>query len=140
MQRAVLWLLRFCSGGAEVVEGASVHGVPLDIISSLYFISAVSRLVCKGETYDTDLTIDINADVYPVRVGEKLSVAIASTLRLDGAPTEFAWDQSGQVRVGVWCMGPVGWANGGGSPLSLAIRYVSCSRGGIPPGVAVGPV
>ena len=57
----------------------------------------VSRLVCKGETYNTDLTVDINSDLYPVKAGEKLSVAIASTLRLDGKPMDFSWDQSGQV-------------------------------------------
>jgi DNA-directed RNA polymerase I, II, and III subunit RPABC3 len=53
--------------------------------------------VCKGATYDTDLLVDINAEVYSVRVGDKLSIAVTSTLRRDGRPAETTWDQSGEV-------------------------------------------
>lgn len=50
--------------------------------------SQVSRLVCKGETWDVLLKIDVNNQVYPVKQGEKLAVAVVSTLRLDGEPDD----------------------------------------------------
>jgi hypothetical protein len=58
---------------------------------------AVSRLVCVGETYAANLTLDVNTEVYPVAIGEKIKVAIAKTLRLDGKAGEIGYDQSGQV-------------------------------------------
>lgn len=48
----------------------------------------VDRLVCNGETYDVLLKIDVNCEVYPVKRGEKLTVAVVSTLRLDGKPDD----------------------------------------------------
>ena len=44
----------------------------------------VDRLYCKGLTYGMDLIIDVNCEIYSVRKGDKLSVAIASTLSMDG--------------------------------------------------------
>ena len=35
-----------------------------------------------------DLTLDVAVDVYPLSVGDKLSLALAPTLALDGGPTE----------------------------------------------------
>uniref|UniRef100_A0A7S1CMR6 DNA-directed RNA polymerases I, II, and III subunit RPABC3 n=1 Tax=Bicosoecida sp. CB-2014 TaxID=1486930 RepID=A0A7S1CMR6_9STRA len=48
----------------------------------------VSRLVCKGETWDVLLKIDVASEVFPVKAGEKLAVAVVSTLRLDGEPDD----------------------------------------------------
>ena len=47
---------------------------------------AVDRIVCKGETYNTDLLIDVASEVYPLRVGDKFNLALTSTLNLDGTP------------------------------------------------------
>ncbi len=70
---------------------------------------AVNRLVCVGETYGVNLTIDVNCEVYPVAAGDKLKMALASTLRLDGKIAEVGFDQSGQVGRGphvCWCNRP----------------------------------
>ena len=55
--------------------------------------------MCKSSTYDMELTLDVNSEVYPVAIGDKLTVAIASTLRKDGKAGEIGYDQSGLVRV-----------------------------------------
>ncbi len=60
----------------------------------------VNRLVCKGQTYETDLVLDIASEVYSLREGEKFTFAIASTLRLDGKPEEDSYNQDGKVRAG----------------------------------------
>ena len=64
---------------------------------------AVSRLVCIGDTYTVKMTIDINSEVYPVAIGDKLKVALASTLRLDGKAGELGFDQTGLVRREIQC-------------------------------------
>eukprot|EP00744_Colponema_vietnamica_P000065 GILI01000125.1.p1 GENE.GILI01000125.1~~GILI01000125.1.p1 ORF type:complete len:162 (+),score=49.71 GILI01000125.1:52-486(+) len=45
----------------------------------------VSRIVCKGRDFAMDLSLDINSEIYEVRVDERYKVALASTLSLDGA-------------------------------------------------------
>ena len=50
-----------------------------------YFV--VSRIVCgRSENYELELTVDINTDIYPLEVGTRLSIALASTLNRDGTP------------------------------------------------------
>ncbi|KAL3473019.1 hypothetical protein BJX99DRAFT_202850 [Aspergillus californicus] len=44
----------------------------------------VSRLTCTSSDSQTTFTLDINSELYPVSVGESLSMALASTLSLDG--------------------------------------------------------
>ena len=58
----------------------------------------VTRIVCKGVSYEMDLTLDINSEVYPMKQGEKFTLALASTLDLDGKPDDGLFDQSGKVR------------------------------------------
>eukprot|EP00899_Mesostigma_viride_P015092 jgi/Mesvir1/23584/Mv18275-RA.1 len=55
----------------------------------------VSRLKCRSEYYEMELLLDVNTSIYPVEVGDKFSLALSSTLRLDGAPDERVYDQSG---------------------------------------------
>mmetsp|Transcript_21760 Transcript_21760/g.73193 ORF Transcript_21760/g.73193 Transcript_21760/m.73193 type:complete len:144 (+) Transcript_21760:65-496(+) len=45
----------------------------------------VSRIDCKSETYDMELVVDINTDIYPVGLNDKLSFALATNLQ-DGVP------------------------------------------------------
>jgi len=56
----------------------------------------VSRVVAKGETYEVDLTLDVASEVYPLKVGDKFTLVLASTLRLDGKPDEDAFNQDGK--------------------------------------------
>lgn len=44
----------------------------------------VSRLKGNTENGDTEFTLDVNTELYPCTVGERLSLVIASTLSLDG--------------------------------------------------------
>eukprot|EP01041_Mallomonas_annulata_P000716 gene716-1381_t len=48
----------------------------------------VNRLHCRGITFDVDLVVDINCEIYDVKAGEKLAIALASTLSLDGTPDD----------------------------------------------------
>ena len=50
--------------------------------------SPVSRIEGRSDLYELDLTLDVAVDVYPLAVGDKLSLALAPTLALDGGPTE----------------------------------------------------
>uniref|UniRef100_A0A7S1M158 DNA-directed RNA polymerases I, II, and III subunit RPABC3 n=1 Tax=Neobodo designis TaxID=312471 RepID=A0A7S1M158_NEODS len=54
----------------------------------------VSRIVCKSIESDTELSVDINSDVYPVTEGEKLTIGLATTLNLDGEPERDAYDHT----------------------------------------------
>ncbi len=56
----------------------------------------MNRLLCKGETYDTDMTIDIANEVYGLREGDKFTMTLASTLRLDGKPDSDEFNQDGK--------------------------------------------
>mmetsp|Transcript_8004 Transcript_8004/g.13769 ORF Transcript_8004/g.13769 Transcript_8004/m.13769 type:complete len:153 (-) Transcript_8004:122-580(-) len=52
----------------------------------------VSRYVCRSDVYECDLTLDVNTDVYPLEVGGKYNVLLASTLSLDGASGPAKYD------------------------------------------------
>eukprot|EP01031_Cornospumella_fuschlensis_P024801 gene24801-29966_t len=40
----------------------------------------VNRLHCKGTTYDVDLVVDINCELFDVKANDKVSVLLASSL------------------------------------------------------------
>lgn len=48
-------------------------------------IILVSRLVGRSENYEMDLTLDFNAEIYPLKVGEKFSLVLASSLSLEAS-------------------------------------------------------
>ena len=48
--------------------------------------AAVSRMVCKSENYEMDMTIDVNSDLLRIERGFKFSVELATTLNIDGSP------------------------------------------------------
>ena len=58
----------------------------------------VDRLVCKGVVYELEFMVDVNSEVFDVQKGEKLSVAIATSLSIDGTPD--AGDSSDYTRIG----------------------------------------
>ncbi|OAD02270.1 hypothetical protein MUCCIDRAFT_144091 [Mucor lusitanicus CBS 277.49] len=45
----------------------------------------VSRLIGRSENYEMDLTLDFNSEIYPMRVGEKFSLVLASSLSLEAS-------------------------------------------------------
>ena len=82
-------------------------------------LPAVTRLMATGESYEMEMLLDVNSEVYPVRraqivalglaftarfvrqqisgKGGRYSCALASTLSLDGSPDSGEFNQSGQV-------------------------------------------
>ncbi|XP_025926804.1 DNA-directed RNA polymerases I, II, and III subunit RPABC3 [Apteryx rowi] len=47
-------------------------------------LSTVSRLHCESESFKMDLILDVNIQIYPVDLGDKFRLVIASTLYEDG--------------------------------------------------------
>ncbi|CAM1302563.1 POLR2H (predicted) [Pycnogonum litorale] len=52
----------------------------------------VSRLHCESESFKMDLILDISSQLYPVDLGDKFSLVIATTLREDGTPDDGEWN------------------------------------------------
>ncbi|VDP00513.1 unnamed protein product [Soboliphyme baturini] len=52
----------------------------------------VSRLFCESESFKMDLILDVNVQLYPVKLGDKFRLVIASTLREDGYPDDAEYD------------------------------------------------
>ncbi|CAM9686598.1 unnamed protein product [Discosporangium mesarthrocarpum] len=48
----------------------------------------VNRLSCRGVTYDMDLLLDINCEIYRVKEGDRLTLMLASTLDVTGKPDD----------------------------------------------------
>ncbi|XP_037048371.1 DNA-directed RNA polymerases I, II, and III subunit RPABC3 [Bradysia coprophila] len=46
----------------------------------------VSRLHCESESFKMDLILDINSWVYPMELGDKFRLVLATTLKEDGYP------------------------------------------------------
>ncbi|KAJ3022348.1 hypothetical protein HKX48_006382 [Thoreauomyces humboldtii] len=44
----------------------------------------VSRITALSETNDIEITLDVNTEIYPLGVQDKLVFSLASTLALDG--------------------------------------------------------
>jgi len=60
----------------------------------------VSRLHCESESFKMDLILDVNTQVYPVDLGDKFRMVIATSLREDGvAEEEFDPTDTGPSRA-----------------------------------------
>jgi len=51
----------------------------------------VTRIVCRSENYDLEMTLDVHSELFKVSVRDKFTLLLASTLSLDGSapPSEF---------------------------------------------------
>ena len=49
----------------------------------------VSRLHCESESFKMDLILDINSWIYPMDLGDKFRLVLATTLQEDGRPGKF---------------------------------------------------
>ena len=45
-----------------------------------------SRLHCESESFKMDLILDINTWIYPIELGDKFRLVLATTLKEDGFP------------------------------------------------------
>ena len=50
-----------------------------------------SRLHCESESFKMDLILDINQGIYPVDLGDKFRLVLASSLREDGFADQGDW-------------------------------------------------
>jgi DNA-directed RNA polymerase I, II, and III subunit RPABC3 len=48
----------------------------------------VNRLHCRGTTFDVDLLVDVNCELFDITAGERINVVLARTLSLDGTPDD----------------------------------------------------
>ena len=53
-----------------------------------YRFEHVNLLHGTGVTFECDLLLDITSDLYPVRESGKFTLELASTLYLDGSPSD----------------------------------------------------
>ncbi|XP_045460426.1 DNA-directed RNA polymerases I, II, and III subunit RPABC3-like [Harmonia axyridis] len=60
----------------------------------------VVRLHCDSESFKMDLILDINSLIYPMELGDKFRLVLATTLREDGYPDSQYWDPSEVDAVG----------------------------------------
>ncbi|KAK6637051.1 DNA-directed RNA polymerases I, II, and III subunit RPABC3 [Polyplax serrata] len=52
----------------------------------------VSRLHCESESFKMDLILDVNTWLYPMELGDKFRLVLATTLREDGYPDSGEWN------------------------------------------------
>ncbi|XP_075223648.1 DNA-directed RNA polymerases I, II, and III subunit Rpb8 isoform X2 [Lycorma delicatula] len=52
----------------------------------------VSRLHCESESFKMDLILDVNTWLYPMDLGDKFRLVLATTLREDGYPDSGDWN------------------------------------------------
>lgn len=55
-----------------------------------YKFECVNRLAATGTTFECDLLLDINCEIYKMLDGDKFTLVLASTLHLDGSPADHA--------------------------------------------------
>lgn len=46
----------------------------------------MTRIEARSERFDMFMHLDVNSEIYPMGVGEKFTMALATTLNLDGTP------------------------------------------------------
>lgn len=49
----------------------------------------VNRVAALGTTFECDLLLDVNSEVYNIKDGDKITLVLASTLNLDGSPDDY---------------------------------------------------
>lgn len=53
-----------------------------------YRFENVNRLQATGTTFECELLLDINSEIYTLREADKFALVLASTLHLDGSPAD----------------------------------------------------
>ena len=53
-----------------------------------YKFDRVNRIQGTGTTFECDLLLDINCEIYNLKDNEKFTLVLASTLHLDGSPAD----------------------------------------------------
>lgn len=53
-----------------------------------YKFERVNRIQAVGTTFECDLLLDINCEIYSLKEADKVTLVLASTLHLDGSPAD----------------------------------------------------
>lgn len=53
-----------------------------------YKFERVNRVAATGTTFECDLLLDINCEIYTLKEYDKFTLVLASTLQLDGSPAD----------------------------------------------------
>ncbi|KAK9838978.1 hypothetical protein WJX74_007112 [Apatococcus lobatus] len=53
----------------------------------------VSRIICHSDLYEFVMTLDVNTDIYPVEMGDKLTMVLTTGISEDGT-TSGSYDKS----------------------------------------------
>eukprot|EP00658_Telonema_sp_P-2_P021860 TRINITY_DN18717_c0_g1_i4.p1 TRINITY_DN18717_c0_g1~~TRINITY_DN18717_c0_g1_i4.p1 ORF type:complete len:179 (+),score=56.29 TRINITY_DN18717_c0_g1_i4:154-690(+) len=56
----------------------------------------VSRLVCRSENYEMEMTLDMNTDIYPLHLQDRFTMVLVSSVSLDEVLEDDGYDQSGR--------------------------------------------
>jgi hypothetical protein len=51
-----------------------------DVVCYFIFRIVVNRLHCKGSTFDADMVLDVNAELFDPKGGDRIAVVLASSL------------------------------------------------------------
>ncbi|KAI8469993.1 MAG: RNA polymerase [Monoraphidium minutum] len=54
----------------------------------------VSRYVLKSDLYEFEVTLDINIDIFPLQVGEKVNLCLSHTIHKDGTAETGKYDKT----------------------------------------------
>jgi DNA-directed RNA polymerase I, II, and III subunit RPABC3 len=60
----------------------------------------VSRIGATSDDSQTVMTLDINTQIYPVSISERIQVVLATTLAIDGSKEEKGWRDVGRPGMG----------------------------------------
>lgn len=52
----------------------------------IFCVCLVTRIEARSERFDMFMHLDVNTEIYPIHVGQKFTMALATTLNLDGTP------------------------------------------------------
>lgn len=55
----------------------------------------ISRISALSQTYNLELTLDVNTEIYPIKTDERFSLALCTNMRKDNEPDDGFLDQSG---------------------------------------------
>lgn len=50
--------------------------------------SGINRIAATGTTFECDLLLDINSDIFSLWEGDKITLVLTTTLQLDGSPDD----------------------------------------------------
>ena len=64
----------------------------------------VSRIHCESESFKMDLILDINSWVYPMELGDKFRLVLATTLKEDGFPDSGKESAAATNPISLYCL------------------------------------